>query len=139
MKKAVLLFITLGTMYCSLAQQIPARKSKPAHTKEEYLQKSKKLWTAAIVMVSVGGVMAITGLAMGLNESNGNGGSGDVSGVLFVGGCGLMLGSLGCSIPGTIFKKKAMSLSFKNEPASSLQRGMVFNKTVPSLSLKISL
>ncbi|MEP7143160.1 MAG: hypothetical protein ABI707_09835 [Ferruginibacter sp.] len=138
MKKAILLLVCIGTTFCSFAQQMPAETSKPALTKEDYLKRSKTLWKVAIIMVSAGGAMVITGIALAANNNN-YGDNETVAGVLFFGGCAVMLSSLGFSIPAHINKKKALSVSFKNEPASVLQRSAVFYKSVPSVSLKIAL
>jgi hypothetical protein len=138
MKKMFLLFLCMSIMYSSIAQQTPSGTSKPVLTKEEYLQRSKKLWRVAIIVVSAGGAMAIAGIALGTNGNNYND-DGNLSGALFITGCAVMISSLGFSIPAHINKKKAMSVSFKNEFAPLMQRNMVFNRSVPSLSLKIRL
>lgn len=142
MKKVILLFLCIGTMYCSFAQEIPSKSAKPTLTKEEYLKKSRGQKIGAIVMVSIGGLMTLSGIAVGLNdlenlfeESNNAG----LTGVLIIGGVATMLGSIGLTVSSHINKKRALSVSFKSEPFHQLQKSTVVNKPIPSINLKISL
>jgi hypothetical protein len=146
MKKAIILFVCMGTMFCSIAQENPSGTSKPVLTKQEYLQKSKGQRTGAIVMVSAGGALAIAGLAVAVDEATNNIGNifepdkqttknETLSNVLFITGVAAMLGSIGLFVSAHRNKVKGLALSFKNEPANQLQRSMV--RSVPSISLKI--
>ena len=151
MKKAIFLFVYLAAMFCSFAQETPSGDTNPLVTKEDFLKKSKGQRTGAIVLISAGGAMAIAGFGVALNDfSNdlGNifsttehtsGNNSTLATVLIIAGVGAMLGSIGLFVSAHKYKRKALSLSLKNEMAPQLQRSMVFCQPVPSLSLKISL
>ena len=149
MKKATLLFVCMGTMFCSFAQETPSETPEPVLTKEEYKKKSKGERTAAIVMISAGGVMTIAGFAVVLNNLDFNGlfdsnyqpknQNETLEYVLVIGGLAAMLGSIPLFVSAHKNKKRAMSVSFINEPVLQLQKSMVFYRAVPSLNLKIRL
>jgi hypothetical protein len=150
MKQAILLFVCMGTMLCSFAQETASETPKPSLTKEEYLKKSKRQRTGAIVMISAGGALVIAGIAVAANDlgndlynifdDNASTNNHEtLSTVLAVVGVAAMLGSIGLFVSAHKNKKKAMSISFKNETAPLMQNSMVFQQYVPSLSLRIRL
>lgn len=152
MKKAIILFACIGILFWSVAQETPSGNDSPVLTKQQYLQKSKGQRTAAIIVISAGGVMTIAGLILvvqNLGTDIGNDIFPDtppdkkkneaLSWVLTVVGAGAMLGSISLFRSAHKNKRIAMSMSFKNEPAFQLQRSMVFTRYVPSLTLKINL
>ena len=144
MKKTFLLFGLISIMQCSFGQD-------SSLTKEEYLRKSKGQKTGAIVLLSAGGALAIVGLAIETNDLNddlgglfdpnydGDNTSNDtVSGILFFGGVAAMLGSIPLFISSHKNKKRAMSMSFENITAPQLQKNMVFNQHIPSVTFKVN-
>lgn len=152
MKKAILLSICMGTMCCSFAQEISSDTAKPVLTKEAYLKKSKVQKTGAIVLVSAGGAMVITGLYLAIVELGGDAynvafpytkvdknNNKVLSAALIVGGLGTVYGSIRLFVSARKNKRMAYSVYFKNEYAPQLQQSFVINKPVPSLNLKIRL
>jgi hypothetical protein len=150
MKKVILLFVCIGTMYCSFAQETPSETSKPVLTKQEYFQKSKGQRTAAIVLISVGGAITVAGIAVAAGDATEDLGNifdpnaetnkhETLSIALIITGVAAMLGSVGLFVSAHKNKKRALSVSFINEVAPQFQKGMVFYRSVPSLTLKISL
>jgi len=150
MKKAILLIVCAGTIFCSVAQQTPTETSKPVLTKDEYLQKAKGQKTGAIILIAAGGALVIAGAAVAtkdLNDDLGNIFEPDtetnkhetLATVLVVAGIAAIAGSIGLFVSAHKNKKRAMSVSFKNEPTLQLQRSMAFYRSVPSFTLKISL
>ena len=151
MKQAIFLLACMCPFICSVAQDMPSETSKPVLTKDEYLKKSRSQKTGAIVLISAGGVMTIVGAAIATNDL-GNELTGifnsnyqpdnsneTLSGVLAIGGLAAMLGSIPLFVSAHKNKKRAMSVSFINEPALQLQKSMVFYRAVPSLKLKVRL
>jgi hypothetical protein len=128
MKKAILLAILLVISAATFSQQI---KSSPTLTKQDYLQKSKNQKTAAWVLL--GGGIAMFAIAAPGNVSF------DALGVLVVVGTVATLSSIPLFIASHRNKKKSMSLSFKNETAPQIQKSSFVYRSVPSLTLKISL
>lgn len=153
MKKAIIFLICMGTMIYSIAQENPSETPKPLLTKEEYLQKSKANRTGAIVLISAGGAITLAGFAVALNSLEEDLGNISLFGsptkttnndatfeaILIIGGVAAMLGSIGLFVSAHKYKRKALSVSFKNELAPQLQRSTVKYNAVPSLSLKIRL
>lgn len=144
MKKAILLFACMGTMFCSFAQETPSETSGPPLTKEAYLQKSKRQRTLAIVMISGGGALFVEGADMVLKNTDFGFGTPTkkneaLSVVLVIAGAAAIIVSIGLFVSVHDNKKKALSIAFKYEPVPILQGSMVFCKSVPSLNLKIRL
>ncbi|MEP7108969.1 MAG: hypothetical protein ABI760_13335 [Ferruginibacter sp.] len=152
MKKAIIVFVCLGIINYSFAQETPSETAKPSLTKEDYLKKSKGQKTGAIVLVSVGGAMAIGGIAWLANEFTqdvvdvvnpypaNNSNSGKVfSAVLIVAGVAAILGGVKLFKSSHKNKQRALSMSLNNELVPQLQRSLVFNRYIPSLTLKVKL
>jgi hypothetical protein len=97
-------------------------------------------------MAGVGTTMAMTGLAMGLKNLDGlfDPGSGNkynstVADVLGYTGLAIVVASIPLYISSSKNKRKAMSITFKNQLIPQIQKESFVNVPVPSLTLKISL
>ena len=136
MKNVTIILLLLIIATSTFSQQTnPA----PALTKEAYLKKSKTQKTVAWVLVSTG---FLSTMLSAVRTPSIDGGSDQMSSaqtVLLITG----LAEIGASIPlfiaGARNKKKAMSMSFRNEKIPQLQKNNFVYKPIPSLSLKISL
>jgi hypothetical protein len=134
MKKIILFFMLLIVSAISFSQPNTVNPT----VKADYLQKSKNQKTSAWVLLGGGAGLIIAGTLIG----NGKEASFDDAGTgVVLGGIGAlsMLGSIPLFIASGKNKRKAMSMSFKNELMPQLQNGSFVNRSVPSLSLKISL
>ena len=112
--------------------------SHTALSKQDYLQKSKNQKTTAWVLLGGGAALILVGDLIGnRKESSFN----DAGTGVIIAGAGVlsMLGSIPLFIASGKNKRKAMSLSFKNEMIPRLQNSSFVNRAVPSLSFKISL
>jgi hypothetical protein len=152
MKKATLFIGCFFLMLALVAQETPREKTAETLTKEEYLKKSKGQKTGAIVLISAGGALTAVGFIVALNDLEYDlGGLFDpnyqpreddneaVAAVLVITGVAAMLGSIPLFISAHKNKKRAMSISFKNELAPQLQGSFVFNRSIPGISFKIAL
>lgn len=132
MKKLTILFILL-----SVSRGIFSQQTAPASslTKQDYLKKSKNQKTAAWILAGVGSLSTL----LGTIQVNPDYGENNNSTFFLVGG----LVTLGASVPLFIAsaknKKKAMSLSFKNENIQQVLNSGIVNRIRPSLSLKLTL
>ncbi len=136
MKKIIICAMLLIIANASFSQQI---NPSPTLTKQDYLKKSKQHKTIAWVLLGTG----IFSTGVGTFKFNFAGSEDEVnnspSAVFLVTG----LAAIGTSIPFFIAssknKKKGMNLSFKNEPVPRIQKSGFVYRTIPSLTLKISL
>lgn len=136
MKKIILFTMLLITATTSFSQQT---NTSPNLTKQDYLKKSKHQKTAAWILLG-GGLLSAT---LGTVQFNFAGSDGEVdnsnSTIFLVTG----LAAIGTSIPLFIAssknKKKAMSVSFRNNPSQQIQRGSFVYRSMPSLTFKIQL
>ena len=147
MKKIILFAMMLSMSAASFSQQT---NSLPALTKQDYLKKSKNQKTAAWVLVGGGAALVVTGCIVWVNDVNKNAET-DPFGVIIdtytntsgywivAAGIVAAAGSIPLFIASAKNKRKAMSLSFKNETIQQLKNNSFVNCSVPSLSLKISL
>ena len=119
-------------------------------TSTDYLQKSKNQKAAAITLAAGGGVLILfgipswgSGFSDGLDFSNPDPEAGVTemksATTFFIAGGALILGSVPLFIASAKNKLRSMNLSFKNETAILVQKGSFANRSVPSLTLKISL
>jgi ABC-type siderophore export system fused ATPase/permease subunit len=132
-----MIFSLLLTLSVSSFSQ-DVNTSQPV-TSTDFLQKSKDQNTAAWVLLGLGSVTFIIITASTTNSNNTLGYS---LNVLFIGGgvaSLLVYGSIPLFFAAHKNKKKAMSLSFKNETAPQIQKSSFVYKSVPSLTLKINL
>jgi predicted membrane channel-forming protein YqfA (hemolysin III family) len=108
--------------------------------KKDYLQKSKNQKTVFFVLAGTGSALMIGGLIYAGSHNNPEKENYNYNGgFIFLGG----LVFLGSSIPFLIGsvknKKKAISLSFKNERSLQLNKNNFVCTPVPSLTLKVRL
>jgi hypothetical protein len=135
MKKIILFAMLLIMSASSFSQQI---NPSPTLTKQDYLKKSKNQKTTAWVLLGGGAAFILIGDLIGNSKESSFSDAG--TGVVIAGvGALSMLGSIPLFIASGKNKRKAMSMSFKNELIPQLQNGSFVNRAVPALSLKISL
>ena len=131
MKKIILFTMLLIMSASSFSQQT-------ALTKQDYLKKSKNKKTTAWVMLGGGAGLILVGGLLGNSKESSFSDAG--TGIVIAGvGALSMLGSIPLFIASGKNKRKAMSMSFKNEMVPQLQKSSFVNRLVPSLSLKIGL
>jgi hypothetical protein len=114
-------------------------------TKETYFKKSKNQKTAAWILLGAGTGMLITGALIGegniIDENTSDLVTTEVNGgkyALIVGGMGSMLGSIPLFIASKRNKRKAMSMSFKNQNIRYINQGQFVTKLQPALTLKVN-
>ena len=143
MKKMIILLVFVTSMQICFAQDTANLKSQPLYVKEDYLKKSKHQKTAAIVMVSVGAAMFITGAAIAASEMEimgSSSGSGDAAaGVIAATGVAAMLGSIPLFISAKKNRKRALSVSFQPKSAEVIQGNVVHLRSLPSVNFSIRL
>lgn len=135
----VLTGVLLVTAACGYSQHSNNAKS-PVNI--DYVQKSKSQKIAACLLFGGGMIITMVGMAKvisnitfvgePINKTN----TGEV---LMLVGSSSMLGSIPLFIASSRNRRKALSISFKNEYGRQIQKGMVACKIVPSLSMKIEL
>ena len=138
MKKIIVFTMLLIISVTSFSQQT---KPAPALTKQDYQNKSEGQNSAAWVLLSVGtAVLAGTMISEATSVCFGGGCPKKSFPVVLVGlGGTAVVSSIPFFIASSRNKKKAMSLSFKNETTPQLQKDGFTNRPVPSLTLKINL
>jgi hypothetical protein len=139
MKKIIIFTLLLIVSATSFSQQT---KSSPTLTRQDYLKKSSNQKFVAWALFGSGAaVLAITALSnLGIDFT----GPKKKFPIVPVGiGAVCMVGSIPFFIASAKNKRKAMSLSFKNETIPSRllsgQKSSFVNRSIPSLSLKINL
>jgi len=148
--KRLLLIITASLfLFESFSQQIdPA----PALTKQDYMEKSKKQKTAAWVLLGGGAALIITGTILSANEVEKDYQNdpnnpfaplteADFDGPEWVFTTGIFagLGSIPLFIASSRNRRKAMTLSLKNEQFQSLKNSSLVYRPMPAVSLKVKL
>ena len=121
-----------------------AEEPKMELTKQEYLKKSKSQKTVGRILLGGGGILIGAGLLTNLSNGLGNlfveesqkNSSGDIFTVL---GVISIAGSIPLLISAGKNKRKALSLSVKNQPSQVLQNNRLYSKIIPSLTFKINL
>ncbi|HEY6503642.1 MAG TPA: hypothetical protein VIZ28_06665 [Chitinophagaceae bacterium] len=145
MKKIPLIFMLLIIVISTFSQQ---NNPAPALTKQDYLKKARSQKTTAWILLGGGFVIASAGLLVEAvevttyvltlpypePEEPSNTGS-----VLLISGSLVMLSSIPFFSAASKNKKKALSISFKNEKALQVQNYSYVSVLVPSVSLKIAL
>lgn len=133
MKKIKLaLLLSLFTMSTS-AQQTT---SSPSLTKSDYLKKSKKQKTIAFFLAGGGSIAWLVGASKYMNQGDNIDGGGEAA--MIIGGTAA-LASIPLFIISSKNKKKAMSMSFKNQRIPQLQDDSFVYRPIPSINLKIDL
>jgi hypothetical protein len=132
----------LSTTLLFLSLQVFSQETNPAQslTKQDYLKKSKSQKTTASVLLGSGVLAGGIGLAAGAGsvcvgcpEK-----PKDQSGWVIAGGT-LMVSSIPFFIASSKNKKKATSISLKNQFIPTLQSNGLANKATPTLAVTISL
>jgi len=142
MKKIIFFTTLLIIATATFSQQT---NPSPVLTKENYLLKSKKQKILARILLGGGAAFAITGMIIPKGEIVHEGFLGNdykndgIKGTFKLAGILSMAGSIPLFIASSKNKKKAASLSFKNEPFPQIQRNNFVNRNISTLSLKISL
>lgn len=119
----------------------------PTLTKQDFLQKRKKQLTACYILAGTGITLSMVSLSITAKNLEGvfdpntiniseNNRTADILGYT---GLGLMAASIPFFISAGKNKKKAATLSLKNEKCSQLQKSSIVYKNIPSLTLKINL
>lgn len=126
------LLLSLFTMSGS-AQQTT---SSPSRTKSDYLKKSKNQRTIAFFLAGGGSIAWLAGLNKYMNQGDNIDGGGEAA--MIIGGTAA-LASIPLFIISSKNKKKAMSMSFKNQMLPQFQGTGFIQRAVPSLHLKISI
>jgi hypothetical protein len=144
----ILIPILLVLFVAATGQQTPVISA--VFTKTDYLKKSKKQKTVAWVLLGGGATLVLTGIIIPKGEITNpdcvfcpeekieykNDG---IKSTLGLTGVLSMIGSIPFFIASSKNKKKAMSISFKNELSPPLVKSSFVYRSVPSLNLKISL
>jgi hypothetical protein len=105
-------------------------------TKADYLKKSKSQKTFAFVLAGGGSIAWLAGLNKYMDQGDNKDGGGEAA--MIIGGTAA-LASIPLFIISSKNKKKAMSMSFKNQMIPQLQNSGFVYRTIPSLNIKISL
>lgn len=142
MKKIITCSVLLAFAATSFCQQ---NIQKQSLAKTDYLQKSKKQKTIAWILLGGGATFVLTGIIIPRGDlvyeaflftSYENDG---VKGTFELIGLVSMIGSIPFFSASKKNNKRAMSFSFKNEPAPQLVKSNIVYRSLPSLNLKISL
>ena len=105
-------------------------------SKQDLLKKSKRQKTIAFVLIGGGSIAWLAGLNKYMNQEDNMDGGGEAA--MIIGGTAA-LGSIPLFIISSKNKKKAMSMSFKNQRIPQLYGSNFVYRLVPSLNLKIVL
>ena len=105
-------------------------------TKQDLLKKSKNQKTIAFVLAGGGSIAWLAGLNKYMNQEDNKDGGGEAA--MIIGGTAA-LASIPFFIISSKNKKKAMSMSFKNQRIPQLQGSSFIYRSAPSLNLKIVL
>ena len=147
MKKIIAFAMLLIVSVVSFSQQTAP---SAVLNKQDYLQKSKNQKAVAITLAAGGGLLILFGIpSWGSEFSDGfdffnpdpEAGATEMKSAtaFFIAGGALILGSVPLFIASAKNKLRSMNLSFKNETVTLVQKGSFANRSVPSLTLKISL
>ena len=133
MKKVTIYILLLMVATTTFSQQNP---SSPTLTKQDYLKKNKNQKTAAWVMLGGGLALGVGGAAWAGSDWEASG-----PGALMVIGGASVIGSIPLFIASGKNKRKAMSATtfFKMETAPQLINRNIVTRSLPSLTLKLSL
>jgi hypothetical protein len=141
MKKIIPLVLVLFIGKFSFCQEtIPS----PTLTKQDYLKKSKSQKTASKIIAGTGAAVALTGILLAIDDVGGIFDPRDqentkTADALAYTGLVIMAGSIPFFIASSKNRKKAMSMSFKNQRIPQLQNNGFVYRAIPSLSFKINL
>ena len=156
MKKIIIYILLMTLATTSFSQQ-----NNPALflTKHDYMKKSKDEKNTAWILAGSGMVMTtVTSIIVANadeestenflqtvinlvtnNDTDDPGDKTSLTGYFFFIGAGCMIASVPLFISASKNKRKAMSMSFINQPLPQLQNNNLVYRAIPSLKLKISL
>ncbi|MEO5948422.1 MAG: hypothetical protein ABIP79_16515 [Chitinophagaceae bacterium] len=142
MKKLIVLLVFISMLTKAFNQQIDT--SNMELTKQDYLKKSKNQKIAGRLLLGGGAILIAAGLTSNLSNGLENlfqqeapkNNSGDILTVL---GVISIAGSIPLLISAGKNKRKAISLSVKNQPSQVLQNNRLYTKMTASLTFKINL
>ena len=141
MKKIIFLVLALFIGKLSFCQEtVPS----PTLTKQDYLKKSKSQKTASKIIAGAGTAVALTGILLAVDDVGGildpnDQDNSNTADALTYTGLVIMAGSIPFFIASSKNRKKAMSMSFKNQMIPQLQNSGFVYRAIPSLSFKINL
>jgi len=118
-----------------LAASTFGQQRNPSLTKQDYLQKSKRQKTTAKLLLG-GGLLSFS---VGFLTIGGKGTNSVDNGIMLIAGTAAMVASVPLFIIASKNKKKAMSMSLKNQLVPRFEGTGFVYKPLPSLSLKIGL
>lgn len=133
MKKMASLSLLLNMAITIFAQQNPI--FVPGTTKQDYLKKSKSQKTAAWVLLGTG---SLSVLLASIEENPNYGGSSNRP-LMAIGGLAAIGASVHYFIASGRNRKKAASISFRNQFVPQMNNGGLVNRPVCSSQLKIPL
>ena len=141
MKKIILGIILLMLATSDFGHQTI---SSPVLTKQDYLEKSKKQKTTAKILFGVGGAMMVAGILVITDDitdifNPGDTKNSSLAEVLGYTSSAIAVASIPFLVAAGRNKRKAMSLSFKNEPSLQLQKSSFVYRAIPFLTLKFQL
>lgn len=144
MRNTILIPALLSFVISASGQQTTVEA--PALTKTDYLKKSRKQKTTAVVLLTSGSILATVGLAMTLSNLSGLFDPNDppehsstTADILGYSGIAVAAGSIPFFVASSKNKKKAMRLSLKNERIPMIHEKKFFTRSVPSISMVMSL
>jgi len=148
MKKIILIAMTLIFSASTFGQQV---NPSPGLTKDYYLQKSKKKKKTGTILLAGGAALVLTGVLIPKGDEKGTSytlyglvpytdyQNDGIKAALGLTGVAAMLGSIPFFISSGKNKRRAMSLSAKNEMTRQLQGTSFAYQVVPSLNFKLCL
>jgi len=154
MKKLTTLLLLSSLFINCISQQT---NLSPSFTKKDYLNKSKNEKKTAWILA--GGGLAMSSVTLAITANNGtdaisnflvtvfnlstnnndNDDKTSLAGVLFFIGAVSTITSVPLFISASKNKRKAMNMSFNNQPVPQMQNNSLVYRAIPSLKLKISL
>jgi hypothetical protein len=112
-------------------------------SKDDYLRKSKNQKAFANILLAGGGVLFITGSLTTLRDFGNSSSEPEhdptLGNILLVTGLAAMVASVPFYIASSKNKKKAVAISFKNERAQQIRNNHLTYRTIPSLTVSLSL
>jgi hypothetical protein len=132
-------FLIAGFMVLAITSYSQENNYSIPLTKDYYLQKSKNQRTAVYILSGVGAVAITIPIFFYENDIYVEGIDPDTGLFSMLIGAVMVVSSIPLHKASEINKRKAMSLSFKNESTPYFQNGSSLTWGVPSLSLKIGL
>ena len=151
MKKAITLLTSVSLFCASSAQESPRTRIEPGSPAAAYFKKAKSQKGTAILLVTTGGLLVVVGtvvaaqsLDFNFDFSNSYGTSSSssnndetVAGVLMLGGLATILTSIGFFVASHRNKKKALSMSWKNEQVLLFPQ-QKYNNQMPAWNLRFN-